>query len=169
MQAKQLKALNRGVGRIYLWGGTSPDHKSNTILQISLGCVPPRMALGGTSPPLNTPLALNITLKLYHMVTTIIHGYYYDYQCCGSGLFFRIRIRFLKIRIRIRIRVTPKRLDPTRSGSYLDMFLMFSKKKILWHFYTKSKHVMTLKIKEKFFFLTKLYFRQFYITRKLEL
>ena len=73
-----------------------------------------------------------------------------------------------KIRIRIRIRVTPKRPDPTGSGSYLEMFLMFSKiKKMLWHFYTKSKHLMRLKIKDKKIILTKLYFRQFYVTRKL--
>ena len=43
---------------------------------------------------------------------------------------------------RIRIRVTQKRPDPTGSGSYLDMFLMFSKINIfLWHFLTKSKHL----------------------------
>ena len=44
----------------------------------------------------------------------------------------------------------PKRPDPTGSGSYLDMFLMFSKiNNFLWHFYPKSKHFMTLKIKDK--------------------
>ena len=70
-----------------------------------------------------------------------------------------------------RIRVTQKRPDPTGSGSgsYFDMFFMFSKiNNCLWHFYTKYKHLMTLKIKKKIF-LTKLYLRQFYITRKLEL
>ena len=36
-------------------------------------------------------------------------------------------------------------------------------------FFTKSKHLMTLKIKDKKIILTKLYFRQFYITSKLEL
>ena len=36
------------------------------------------------------------------------------------------------------------------SGSYLDMFLMFSKiKKFVWHFLNKFKHIMTLKIKDK--------------------
>ena len=69
---------------------------------------------------------------------------------------------------RIRIQVTPKRPDPTASGSgsgsgsYIYKFLMFSKiNKFLWDFYTKSKHVMTLKIKDKKNILTKLYFRQF--------
>ena len=54
-----------------------------------------------------------------------------------------------KIRIKIRIRVTKK--IPTKSGSYLDMLLMFSKINIffVWHFLTKSKHLMTLKIKDK--------------------
>ena len=37
----------------------------------------------------------------------------------------------------------------TGSGSYLDMFLMFSKiNNFLCHFYTKSQHFMTLKIKD---------------------
>ena len=52
-------------------------------------------------------------------------------------------------KIRIRIRVTPKRPDPTGSGFYLDMFLMFFEiNKFLLHFYTKSKHFLTLKIKD---------------------
>ena len=42
----------------------------------------------------------------------------------------------------------PKSPDPTRSGSgsgsYLDVFLMFSEiNNLLWHFLTKSKHRMT--------------------------
>ena len=48
----------------------------------------------------------------------------------GSGsadLVFKIRIR-----IRIQIRVTQKRPDSTGSGSYLDMFLMFSKINIFY-------------------------------------
>ena len=50
----------------------------------------------------------------------------------------------------LRIRLTPKRPDPTGSGSYLDIFLMFSKiYNFLWYFYTKSKHLMSLKIKDK--------------------
>ena len=36
-------------------------------------------------------------------------------------------------------------------------------------FLTKSKHLMTLKLKDKKIIWTKLYFRQFYITRKFEL
>ena len=69
-----------------------------------------------------------------------------------------LRIRSI-FRIRIRIHgsgfqnLYPDPGDPKKtgygSGSYLDMFLMLSKKNLLWHFYTKSKHVMTLKIKEK--------------------
>ena len=47
------------------------------------------------------------------------------------------------------------------SGSYLDMFSMFSKiNYFLWHFLTKSKHLMTLEIKDKIIILTKLYFIQ---------
>ena len=54
-------------------------------------------------------------------------------QCCGSGPFFS----------------DPDPADPkkTGSGSFLDMFEMFSK--INNYFYTKSKHLMTLKIKDK--------------------
>ena len=75
---------------------------------------------------------------------------------------------------KIRIRITQKRSDPTGSGSgsgsFLDMFLMFSKINIfVWHILTKSKHLVTLKIKDKKIILTTLYFRQFYITRKFEL
>ena len=56
------------------------------------------------------------------------------------------------------------------SGSFLDMFEMFSKiNNFLWYFYTKSKHLMTLKIKGKKNILTELLFRQLYITRKFEL
>ena len=36
-------------------------------------------------------------------------------------------------------------------------------------FYTKSKHLMTPKIKDNKIGLTKLYFRQLYVTRKFEL
>ena len=72
-----------------------------------------------------------------------------------------------KIRIRIRIRVTQQRPDPTGSGAYLDTFLMFSKINIfygiflpnliiLWHLKSKIKNI-----------LTKLYIRQFSLTRKL--
>ena len=44
----------------------------------------------------------------------------------------------------------PKRPDLTGSGFYLDMFLMFGEINIfLWHFLTKSKHRMRLKIKDK--------------------
>ena len=57
------------------------------------------------------------------------------------------------------------------SGSYLDMFLMFSKiNNFLWHFDTKSKHLMTPKIKDKkkYFdetvFLTILYNERIIIT-----
>ena len=50
------------------------------------------------------------------------------------------------------------------------MFLMFSKiHNFLWDFPTKSKHLITLKIKDKKIILTNLYFRQFYIPRNLEL
>ena len=67
------------------------------------------------------------------------------YQCCGSGVFFSAVFK-----IRIRIRVTPKRPDPTGSGSYLDTFLMNSKiNNVLLHFYTNSKHLMTHKFKDK--------------------
>ena len=46
-------------------------------------------------------------------------------------------LRIRSVFFRIRIRVTQKRPDPTGSGSYLDMFLMFSKiNNYLWHFYT---------------------------------
>ena len=56
----------------------------------------------------------------------------------------------LKIRIRIRIRMTQKRPDPTGSGSYLDVFLIFNKTNIFYGiFFSKSKHLMTLKIKDK--------------------
>ena len=52
----------------------------------------------------------------------------------------------------------PKRPDPTD----LVMFLMFSEiNNLVWHFYTKFKYLMTLKIKDKNIILTKLYFRQF--------
>ena len=40
---------------------------------------------------------------------------------------------------------------------------------LLWYFYAKSKHLMTFKIKDNKIILTKLYLRQFYIMRKLEL
>ena len=41
-------------------------------------------------------------------------------------------------------------LKKTGYGSYLNMFWMFSKINIfLWHYYTKSKHLLALKIKEK--------------------
>ena len=47
-----------------------------------------------------------------------------------------------KIRIRIRNPGNPK-----KTGSYLDMFLMFGKiNNFVWHFNTKSKHIM---IKDK--------------------
>ena len=73
--------------------------------------------------------------------------------------------------------MTLKRPDPTGfgsgsgSGSYLDMFFFMFRKinNFVWHFLTEYKHLMTHKIKEKLIFLTKLYFRQFYMTRKLEL
>ena len=69
-------------------------------------------------------------------------------QCCGSVQFFSgSGSADSVLKIRIRIQVTPQRPDPTgsRSGSYLDMFLMFSKiNTFLWPFYTKSKHLMTL-------------------------
>ena len=45
--------------------------------------------------------------------------------------------------------MTPK----TGSGSYLDMFLMFSKiNNLLLDLYTKSKHLILLKIKDKHYF-----------------
>ena len=48
---------------------------------------------------------------------------------------------------KIRIRVTQKRPEPSGSGSgsYFDMFLKFSKEHFLRLFYTKYKHLMTLK------------------------
>ena len=84
---------------------------------------------------------------------------YLSFQCCGSGPVFSDPDPNLG---------DPKRPDQTRSGSYLDMFLMFVKiNKFLWPFLTKSKHLMTLKIKDKKIILTKLYLRQFNLTRKL--
>ena len=51
-------------------------------------------------------------------------------QCCGSGQFFSGSVSTDPV-LKIRIRVTPKRPDPTGSGSvsgsYLGMFFMFSK------------------------------------------
>ena len=81
-------------------------------------------------------------------------------QCCGSDPFFSDPDPG-----------DPKRPDPTGFGSYLDMFLMFSKINVVFFmaFFTKSKHLMTLKYKNNTIILTKLYFRQFYITGKLEL
>ena len=102
------------------------------------------------------------------------HGYtfiWYLNQCSGSGQFFSgSRSGSADPVFKIRIRVTSKRPHPTGSGSrsrsYLEMFLMFSKIiKNLWHFYTKSKHLMRLQIKDKKIIWTKLYFRQFYVTR----
>ena len=65
-----------------------------------------------------------------------------------------------------KIRTDPGDPKKTGSGSYLDMFLMFSKINILlWDFPTKSKHLLTLKIKD---YLDETDFRQFYMTRKFE-
>ena len=65
--------------------------------------------------------------------------------------------------------MSPKRPNPTGSGFYLDMFFMFAKiTNFLWHFYTKSEHLMTLKIKEILFddtvFYTILYYEKIRIT-----
>ena len=75
-------------------------------------------------------------------------------QCCGSGPFFSgsgSADPIFEIRIQIRIRVTQKRPDPDLDPDPTQIcFFMLSKINIfLWHFLTKSKHLMTLKIKDK--------------------
>ena len=59
-------------------------------------------------------------------------------------------VHFFRIQIRIRGSGF-KNTDPDPYPTYyLDMLLMFSKiNNFLWHFLTKSKHYMTLKIKDK--------------------
>ena len=77
-----------------------------------------------------------------------------------------LRIRSIFYRIWIR-GSDYKSSDPDPSYRYV--FDVEQNNNLLSHFLTKSKHLMTLKIKDKNIILTKLYFRQFYITRKLEL
>ena len=77
---------------------------------------------------------------------------------CGSGPFFS----------------DPDPGDPKTGSDRIRILLryVFDVKQntyFLWHFLTKSKHLMTLEIKDKKVIWTKLNFRQFYITRKFEL
>ena len=92
---------------------------------------------------------------------------YYRYQFCGSGPFFRIRIHGSGFQNSDPDPVDPKK---TGSGSNLDLFFMFSKINncfmAFWYLILTSYDTSS-KIKK--IILTKLYFRQFYITRKLEL
>ena len=84
-------------------------------------------------------------------------------QCCGSSPFLSDPV----LKIRIRIWVTQKRPDPTRSWSYLNMFLMFSKIHICYGIFWLNLNILWhLKVQDKKIIRTKLQFRQFYITRK---
>ena len=76
--------------------------------------------------------------SLTHSQRKIIHFSNTFYQCCGSGPFFESGS------------ADPGDPKKTGSGSYLDMFLMFSRiNNFLWYLYTKSNHLMTLQIKDK--------------------
>ena len=48
-------------------------------------------------------------------------------------------------------------------------FFIFAQTKFVYHFITCFKHLVTLKIKEQKINLPKLYFRQYYLTRKMDL
>ena len=84
-------------------------------------------------------------LKNKNIHLTVSTGYTLQFtvntvhQCCGSGPFFRIRIRRSGFKNPDPDPGDPKKTE-TGSGSYLDMFLMFSKKKIcmvfLYQIYT---------------------------------
>ena len=51
-------------------------------------------------------------------------------------------------KIRIRVRVTPKRPNPTGSGSFLDMFFMFSKINNFFMAFSYQIYGMTIKVQD---------------------
>ena len=85
-----------------------------------------------------------------------------------------LRIRSIFSRIRIRdsgLKNTdpdPGDLKKTGSGSYLDIFLMFSKiNNFLRHFLTNSEHHMTPKIKDKKSYLDETVFETYLYNEKI--
>ena len=82
--------------------------------------------------------------------------------------FFRIRMRGSGFK-----NTDPDPEDSKKTGSdririrIILRYVFDVKQNKQWHFLTKSKHFMTLKIKDKKIVWTKLYFRQFFTAKKL--